>query len=589
MAPSQSAVPTSGDRPPLAPRPRWWQRRATRVLAGLAAGSLLLFVAVAEYFLHNLEPIVRKRLVQTLSESFNSPVELDALHISLFRGIEVHGEGLRVPYGFTSHNDPKARVGPLLSVQHFRFRTTLRALLHHTTHIDEFRAEDVEIHIPPHDQRGALFGAREGRLPADPTQPRLRPRIAFTVTHIVNDRVKLFIEPDTPGKQALEFNIRHLDLNQVRPDLPAAYEADLVNAKPRGNIHSTGHLGPWVSDDPRETPVDGDYTFQDADLSTIPGIGGTLEDAGHFGGKFDGMTVDGASSVPDFWLDTAHHPMPLRTRYHALVDGTTGDLTLTSIQARLGHSDFTTAGKVVKTPHGHDITLDIDVPHAEVADFLQLAVKTTPPLMRGSLTMKGRLHIPAGPVRVPLKMELRGRFGISAVHFANAKFQDRLDGLSARAQGHPEEAKSVSNDQHAEAASHLSAAFVLEHGLLTATDVQYTVPGAVVAMNGVYSMDGNVFEFKGHVRTEATASQMVGGWRGLLLKPLDGFLKKNNAGLELPIQVSGTAGDPHFGIALQGADESTGAMAQDLKDRRPAGGKKAEGKSGFPARKLPQP
>jgi hypothetical protein len=78
-----------------------------------------------------------------------------------------------------------------------------------------------------------------------------------------------------------------------------------------------------------------------------------------------------------------------------------------------------------------------------------------------------------------------------------------------------------------------------------------------------------LFEFKGHVRTQATASQMVTGWKSWLLKPVDPFLKKNGAGLELPISISGTKGDVHFGLALHGsADESNQAMAKDLKSNR---------------------
>jgi hypothetical protein len=62
---------------------------------------------------------------------------------------------------------------------------------------------------------------------------------------------------------------------------------------------------------------------------------------------------------------------------------------------------------------------------------------------------------------------------------------------------------------------------------------------------------------------------MVTGWKSWLLKPVDPFLKKNGAGLELPISISGTQGDVHFGLALHGtADESSTQMAQDLKTNR---------------------
>jgi hypothetical protein len=115
----------------------------------------------------------------------------------------------------------------------------------------------------------------------------------------------------------------------------------------------------------------------------------------------------------------------------------------------------------------------------------------------------------------------------------------------------------------------MSASFSLGHGLMTVNDLHYQIPGALVLMNGVYSLDGNVFEFKGHVRTEATASQMVTGWKSWLLKPVDPFLKKNGAGLQLPVSISGTQGDVHFGLALHGtADESSKQMAQDLNTNR---------------------
>jgi hypothetical protein len=62
---------------------------------------------------------------------------------------------------------------------------------------------------------------------------------------------------------------------------------------------------------------------------------------------------------------------------------------------------------------------------------------------------------------------------------------------------------------------------------------------------------------------------MVTGWKSWLLKPVDPFLKKDGAGLQLPISISGTQSDVHFGLALHGsAEESNKAMADDLKTNR---------------------
>jgi hypothetical protein len=262
--------------------------------------------------------------------------------------------------------------------------------------------------------------------------------------------------------------------------------------------------------------------------------------------------------------------MPLHTVFHAYVDGTSGDTYLDPVQARLASSDFTARGKVVLIRgQGHDIDLKVDVPHASIQDFLELGVKTQPPLMNGVVTMKAHLHIPPGDKRVPQKIELAGAFELHDVRFNNPQFQDKVDGLSARAQGKPKDVAAYSTDHAAEVSSMMSAKFSLAHGQMTVDDLHYQIPGALVLMNGVYSLDGNLFEFKGHVRTDATASQMVTGWKSWLLKPVDPFLKKNGAGLELPISISGTQGDVHFGLALHGtADESSTQMAQDLKTNR---------------------
>jgi hypothetical protein len=252
------------------------------------------------------------------------------------------------------------------------------------------------------------------------------------------------------------------------------------------------------------------------------------------------------------------------------VDGTDGDTYLQPVQARLQNSEFTAQGKVVRVKgQGHDIDLEVNVPHGRMQDFLELGVKTRPPLMNGIIGMKAHLHIPPGDERVPQKLQLAGTFQLHDVRFNNPGIQDKVDGLSARAQGKPKEVAADSTDKQAEVSSMMSASFALGKGLMTVNNLHYQIPGALVLMNGVYSLDGNIFEFKGHVRTEATASQMVTGWKSWLLKPVDPFLKKNGAGVQLPISISGTQGDVHFGLALHGsADESSKQMAEDLKTDR---------------------
>lgn len=551
-------------------KPRWWRRAWFKVVVVVAVVCLGVLVFAAEYMIHHAEPILRARVEETLSAHFHAPVQLDRLDISLIKavelaatGIEVQGSGLRIPYVGDTDQLQTDQNAPMVYVKHFAFYTRVRGLMHQPTRIAEVDVDGMELHIPPGEMRKQILG---------PQTRRHGPKVSLLVAQIRCTDVKLFIDTTKPGKDPMEFDIQKLDLQDVGANQPFTYQAELINPKPIGKVEASGHFGPWNADNPRETALDGVYNFSHADLNTIKGISGILSSQGKFGGVLDHITIDGETETPDFGLDISDHAMPLHTIFHAYVDGTTGDTYLDPVQARLKNSDFTARGKVVLIKgQGHDIDLHIDVPHANIQDFLELGVKTRPPLMSGIITMKSHLHIPPGDTRVPLKIELAGAFQLHDVRFNNPQFQDRVDGLSARAQGRPKEVAEYSTDHEAQVRSMMSAKFSLGHGQMTVNDLRYQIPGALVLMNGVYSLDGNLFEFKGHVRTDATASHMVTGWKSWLLKPVDPFLKKDGAGLELPISISGTQGDVHFGLALHGAaDESSAQMAEDLKANRRA-------------------
>ncbi len=65
------------------------------------------------------------------------------------------------------------------------------------------------------------------------------------------------------------------------------------------------------------------------------------------------------------------------------------------------------------------------------------------------------------------------------------------------------------------------------------------------------------------------ASQMVTGWKSVLLTPFDPLFKKNGAGLELPISIGGAGSDVHFGLAMHNADEPLHDIEADLRSAHP--------------------
>jgi len=281
-------------------------------------------------------------------------------------------------------------------------------------------------------------------------------------------------------------------------------------------------------------------------LNTIKGIGGILSSVGNFKGQLDQIIVDGTTETPDFSLDTANHPMPLHTRFHATVDGTSGDTYLEPVNAKLRNSSFTARGAVVSVKgKGHTIDLDVDIPSGQIQDFLELAVKTEPTFVTGTIDSKTQLHIQPGKESVSQKLSSQGTFTLLGIHFTNPEVQDEVDMLSLRASGDPKDAKPGAND----VTSQMKGRFSLDQGSLRFSNLTYELPGANVSLEGVYSLDGSKFDLQGKVRTQATLSEMVASrWKSWMLKPISPFFKKNGAGAVIPVKIIGTKSTPKFGF-----------------------------------------
>jgi hypothetical protein len=93
--------------------------------------------------------------------------------------------------------------------------------------------------------------------------------------------------------------------------------------------------------------------------------------------------------------------------------------------------------------------------------------------------------------------------------------------------------------------------------LLSFSQLQFRVPGTRVNLTGTYSLDGNEFDFHGKARMDAKLSQMMTGWKSVLLKPVDPFFNKDGAGTEVPVAITGTKSEPHFGVDFGHKDEAS--------------------------------
>jgi hypothetical protein len=499
--------------------------------------AALAFAVIGSIVLQHAGPILKGRVEETLSARFNSRVELENLNVSILRGIEVSGERLRI-----YPPDEVVAAGatqPLIAVDHFQFHSGIWGLFIKPMHVRAVQITGLKINIPPAEMRSESS-----------KNPRHKGKIKIVVDHVICDNSRLIIENSNPNKSPRDFELKHIELHDVGPNAPWIYDAVLTNAVPRGEIHSTGTFGPWQTDSPGDSSVDGHYTFDHADLNPIKGVGGTLSSVGDFKGQLNKIVVDGTTETPNFSLDTASRPVPLRTRFQAIVDGTTGDTYLRSVQAQLRDSNFNTSGAVINIKgKGHRIDLDLDVASAELRDFLDLAVKTEPALMTGIISTKTKLQIRPGKESVTQRLSFNGVFTLKRIHFTSPKVQDKVDMLSLRVQGQPKKAKPGAED----VSSQMTGNFRMADRLIHFSHLTYVLPGARVNLEGVYSLDGQQFNFHGKVLTEASLSQMVASpVASLLLKAVSPFFKKNGGGAEIPVSVTGTKSDPKFGLDIFG-------------------------------------
>jgi hypothetical protein len=533
------------------------------VAVGLLAAAAVVAGIVA-LLLHQVEPYLRARIVEELQERFHSQVELDSFHTSLVNGLWAEGKGLRIwPPAQVEGVTVPGTAGPgepLIRLEEFRFHAPLRYVPGKPFHISVVELMGLDVHLPPKSHFGQAAGASESRGGAG--------LLHFEVDSMECGGARLVLETSKPGKLPLEFAIARFKLTNVASGRAMGFDAELTNPRPVRTIYSTGSFGPWLVEDPGETPITGDYRFEHADLAGFNGIAGILSSTGHYQGTLRNLTVDGEADVPDFRLSHFGNALALDTRFHARVDGTNGDTWLEPVDATLGHSHFTAQGPIVRViaaeagqpPHsiGHDIALTVNVDGARIEDFLRLASHSATPLLTGSVTMKTRLHIPPGPEPVHQRMQLNGSFVLDQAQFTSAKIQDRIQELSIRGQGRPKDMKTTAPGSIDSA---MVGNFQIADGVITLPSLTYTVPGATIELKGTYGLEGGALNFTGIAKMQATVSEMVGGWKGFLLKPADRFFKKNGAGTEVPIRIQGTREQPKFGLDFGGKKNSPAAQS----------------------------
>jgi hypothetical protein len=518
----------------MATRKRW-------LIIAIPVALAILFMGVfiaGRNLRGRLEPMVKEQAIRYLEDRFHADVELAVLHIQLprlstiglifhkQRGaiVQVDGEGLSMRRPGMSD--------PLFLIDKLHFSVDIASILEPRKTVDSVSLQGVRITLPP-----------KGDAAPGPKEHRLKSVLPVQIEQVDIRDATLVILPKDKTRQPLNYQISHVLLTPVGPDAPLNYSADLNIPKPPGHVLSKGHFGPWNADVPGGTALDGDYSFEHADLGVFNGIAGILSSTGRFQGTLAAINAKGEAYVPDFRLTMSGNRVPLRTRFEVLVDGTNGNTVLQPVHATLGTTNFTTTGAIVK--HDNDprrsISLNVAIPDGYLPDLLRLAMKGSP-FMDGRVTMNTRIDIPPLNSKVRQKLLLDGTFSLREARFLKSTIQSQIDGLSRHAQGEPK------NEEIDSVASNMKGSFRLENQVMTFRSLSFDVPGAGVALAGTYNLQYQDLRFQGTLKLDAKVSEMVTGWKSVLLRPIDPLFEKNGAGTFLNILVQGDARHPRFGV-----------------------------------------
>ena len=527
-------------------RKRNWIVAIGGVTVAIAVG---LFIA-ARVLSARIEPYARQAVINYLSQRFDSDVDLRALHIRLSetsplrlawtrgRGAwaRIDGQGLAL----RMKNRPEAV--PLFVVKNFRCEVSVESLLHPPVQVSQVFVDGIEIQIPPREERRPANPASDSG--AGGSNPGVR------IAKVTIEHAGLTLQPRDPKRFPLRFDIQRLVLESIGAGAPMKYDASLTNAKPPGQIHSTGTFGPWQAGEPGDTPLAGEYRFDKADLGVFAGIAGILNSTGSFEGKLSALTARGQAAVPDFRLRMTEQAVPLAVRFTVLVDGTNGNTILQPVAATLGSTNFTTSGGIIKHESNQPraISLNVAMPNGNLHDVLRLAMKGDP-FMEGRLALNTKIDIPPLTGKVRQKLVLDGRFQILEGRFMHSTIQKQIEGLSRRARGKAGEEPAADSDP---AVSHMMGIFHLENSAIQFEKLAFGFPGASIDLAGVYNLDNDAVDFAGTLKMQATVSQMMTGWKRVVLKPVDRFFEKGGAGTFLRIRVDGTSKAPQFGVNIAG-------------------------------------
>ena len=501
-----------------------------RKTALLVLGAFALALAFAGVLIARHWPFSEAKVKQSLQEDFPATVSFQKFHSTFFPHPGCVGEGLAFQRLGSSPDTP-----PIVTIQRFSVEAHYVDLFVRPGYLARIVMNGFRVSVPP---RGTPLAPAVWQESESSTR----------VGEVIADGASIEIARGDDNPPLL-FEVHTLKLTAVSQKKPLAYEVTLRNPLPPGEIRAHGRFGPWNYNDPGQTPVEGHYVFQDADLAVFAGIAGTLSSQDKFQGVLGHIESQGSIDIPDFMVTRSQHPVHLAADFHAFIDGANGDVQLERVTAAFLKTRVLANGKIAGSSgqHGKIAAIDLSVQDGRIQDVLRLFVRGPKPPFNGVSSFRAHVIIPPGNRPFVEKVRLIGDFGIEGGQYAKASRQKDIDTLSAKARGRKPDERFEGEDPErviSEVAGHVE----LRDATATFVNSSFTIPGASAQMHGTYNLQSEAIDLHGTLKTDAELSKMSSGLKSVMLKPFDVFFKRKHAGAVVPVHLIGTYKDPQPGL-----------------------------------------
>jgi hypothetical protein len=350
---------------------KWWHW----ILLGL-----VLLLTVEAVLLGSKWPFTRERLTVSLERATGSKLRAARFRMTFFPS-----PGCVLEDAVFERD---GALAPLACMRQLSLRGSWVTVLMLQHHLAAMQPEDLRVSIP------------EKVPPAMCLHPPAKHETG--VGEFVADGAVLDVRGST-------LRFRRLRLRDLSRNSAIRIEAEVALPHPPGMAQASAVFGPWKGS---ESPLSGSFTLKGADLSKYEELEGILIGSGKFHGTLAALAGKGQADLARFRVRRKGPVTAVRAEYAATVNGTTGE-------TRLGQADFQflQTRLAVSGLIGRTTTLDFDGQQSRAQDLIRVFASSDEPGMRGPISFRARVVLPAGNAPFLRRVLLDGSFGIGDAQF----------------------------------------------------------------------------------------------------------------------------------------------------------------------------